>query len=677
MDHLIPIVNKLQDVFAVVGAPEIELPQLVVVGSQSAGKSSVLENLVGRDFLPRGADIVTRRPLVLQLVTTTGDEAKEGKEWGEFRHLKDKEFKNFEEIREEIERETNRLTGTNKGISSTPIRLTIHSPRVATLTLVDLPGITKVPVGDQPSDIEMQVRSMILEFISNPNAIIVAVSPANSDIANSEALKIAREVDPQGNRTIGVITKLDLMDKGTDALQLLQGKVINLQLGFIGVVNRSQLDINQHKSIEAALKAEHHYFDNHSAYGSVRALCGTAVLADRLNGLLMRHIQSRLPDIRSKLCHQIFNTKAELESYGTVMAGKGLGPLLLHILSKFSNVFCDALEGKSPDVSTAQLYGGARINYVFHDMYAAAIDSIDSFDGLSNKDIRTAVRNAQGPRPSLFIPEIAFELLVKMQIEKLLTPSIQCAERVFEELRRVALQAEKVSELGRFPALRERAMQCVLELLKRRVEPTIEMITNLIKVELAYINTNHPDFLGGSNAVASIIMDNADGERGANKRGSLPKRMQGSIGSKSEVKESGESKSKPVVFHPTPPPTPQPGLGLYAKGVAAHADFAAEPPSEREMIETEIIKNLMESYFSIVKKTVQDSIPKVIMYFLVNHCKANIQSELVSTLYKEELLEELLAEGEDIAEKRKQCIERLAIMDKALEIIHQVSAYTP
>ena len=69
---------------------------------------------------------------------------------------------------------------------------------VLNLTLIDLPGMTKVPVGDQPADIEHMIRSMLLEFISKESCLILAVSPANSDLANSDALKIAKEVDPQG-----------------------------------------------------------------------------------------------------------------------------------------------------------------------------------------------------------------------------------------------------------------------------------------------------------------------------------------------------------------------------------------------------------------------------------------------------------------------------------------------
>ena len=162
-----------------------------------------------------GTGIVTRRPLVLQLVhrpssntangvkiDEKGDNATNPDEWGEFLHLPNQKFHDFGKIRDEIVRETDAKTGKNSGISPVPINLRIFSPNVLTLTLVDLPGLTKVPIGDQPKDIEKQIRDMILKYITKPNAIILAVTAANTDLANSDGLKLAREVDPEG-----IITK--------------------------------------------------------------------------------------------------------------------------------------------------------------------------------------------------------------------------------------------------------------------------------------------------------------------------------------------------------------------------------------------------------------------------------------------------------------------------------------
>ncbi len=246
--------------------------------------------------MPRGSGIVTRRPLVLQLINRasqsngvkaeevkTSDAESNADEWGEFLHIPGQKFFDFNKIREEIVRETEAKTGRNAGISPAPINLRIYSPNVLTLTLVDLPGLTRVPVGDQPRDIERQIQEMVLKQISKPNAIILAVTAANTDLANSDGLKLAREVDPEGQRTIGVLTKVDLMDEGTDVVDILAGRIIPLRLGYVPVVNRGQRDIENKKAISHALEHERSFFENHKAYRNKAAYCGTPYLARKLN----------------------------------------------------------------------------------------------------------------------------------------------------------------------------------------------------------------------------------------------------------------------------------------------------------------------------------------------------------------------------------------------------------
>ncbi|KIY51903.1 hypothetical protein FISHEDRAFT_36290 [Fistulina hepatica ATCC 64428] len=470
---LIKLVNKLQDTFSNLGG-ELDMPQLVVVGSQSAGKSSVLETIVGKDFLPRGSGIVTRRPLILQLIHSDGEE-----EWGQFLHV-DKRFTDFAEIRKEIEQETFRVAGQNKGISKLPITLTVHSPNVLDLTLVDLPGLTKIPVGDQPSDIERQIRSLVVDYISKPNSVILAVSPANVDLANSDSLKLARAVDPQGRRTIGVLTKLDLMDAGTNAIDILTGRVYPLKLGFIGVVNRSQADINSGKSMSDALANEEEYFKTHPAYRNIAHKNGTRYLARTLNRVLMDHIREKLPDMKARLNTLMGQAEQELASFGdeAVFGDKNQqGALILRLMTNFAREFVASIEGTNVDISTKELSGGARIYYIFHDIFGGALASIDPSQNLDMQDIRTAIRNSTGPRPSLFVPEVAFDLLVKPQIRLLESPSLRCVEM-----------------LQRFPALHARMIQVVSDLLRERLGPTSDYAQSLISIQTAYINTNHPVF---------------------------------------------------------------------------------------------------------------------------------------------------------------------------------------
>lgn len=563
LQDLIPVVNKLQDIVTTTQLSGIDLPILAVVGSQSCGKSSVLENIVGKDFLPRGTGIVTRRPLVLQLINIKKDDplvfdynqaessdALNGyyslssdeinleehlrkhmangsarsetsdvgsndppSEWGEFLHLPNKRFYNFHAIRQEIENETLRIAGKNKGISRLPINLKIYSNKVLNLTLVDLPGLTKIPIGDQPTDIEKQTRTLILEYISKPNCIILAVSPANVDLVNSESLKLARQVDPTGKRTVGILSKLDLMDQGTNAVDILKGNVYPLKLGFIGVVNRSQQDIQNNKSLDDSLESEHQFFLNHPAYSAMASKSGTRYLSITLNKILMNHIRDRLPDIKAKLNTLMGQTEHELTSYGDFPSlensKEGRPALLLNLMTKFANSFVNSVEGTSfDDVSIKELCGGARIYYIYNEVFGSQLASINPTQNLSVKDIRTAIRNSSGPRPSLFVPELAFDLLVKPQIKLLEDPSRRCVELVYEELMKIVhtiCNARSNVEMNRYPRLQSKLIEVVSDLLRERLGPTIKYVESMIEIQQAYINTNHPNFVGAAKAMASVV----------------------------------------------------------------------------------------------------------------------------------------------------------------------------
>ena len=143
--------------------------------------------------------------------------------------------------------------------------------------------MTKIAIGDQPKDIEQQIKDMIMEFISKESCLILAVTPANTDLATSDALNLAKQVDPDGLRTIGVLTKLDLMDQGTDAKEILENKVLYLKRGYVGVINRSQKDIEGQKDITKAIEAEKSFFFKHPSYRHMVDRMGTPFLQKVLN----------------------------------------------------------------------------------------------------------------------------------------------------------------------------------------------------------------------------------------------------------------------------------------------------------------------------------------------------------------------------------------------------------
>lgn len=734
MEALIPVINKLQEVFNTVGADIIQLPQIVVVGTQSSGKSSVLESLVGRDLLPRGTGIVTRRPLVLQLVNISPEELRkasgdddetaawknygqpykgiDAEEWGKFLHTKNKIYTEFSEIRQEIENETERVSGANKGISDEPIHLRIFSPHVVNLTLVDLPGVTKVPVGDQPRDIELQIKDLILRYIGNPNSIILSVTAANTDMATSESLKIAREADPEGRRTLAVITKLDLMDAGTDAMDVLMGRVIPVKLGIIGIVNRSQLDINNKKPVADALKDEYAFLQK--KYPSLANRNGTKYLAKTLNRLLMHHIRDCLPELKTRINVLAAQYQSLLNSYGEPVEDKSA--TLLQLITKFAAEYCQTIEGTAKYIETSELCGGARICYIFHETFGRTLESVDALGGLNTIDILTAIRNATGPRPALFVPEISFELLVKRQIKRLEEPSLRCVELVHEEMQRIIQHCSTYStqELLRFPKLHDAIVEVVTSLLRRRLPVTNDMVHNLVAIELAYINTKHPDFADACGVLNSNIEEQRRNRLAREPPSALPREKSSKVPSamsapaqESAAVASAELEGKPLtkevqiqngnqdaassggwrgMLKTSSAPKPDDGFaeekpkqlaaGSPHRGPSVNFLDVRVPVSRklsaREQRDCEVIERLIKSYFLIVRKNIQDSVPKAVMNFLVNYVKDNLQSELVGQLYKSMLLDDLLTESEDMAQRRKEAADMLKALQRASQVIAEI-----
>lgn len=693
--QLIALINKLQDVFASIGVNNnIDLPQITVIGSQSSGKSSVLENIVGRDFLPRGTGIVTRRPLVLQLIyrpatskpngaVKEGEEEKPAErtnannqdEWGEFLHLPGQKFHDFSKIREEIVRDTDKMTGKNAGISPNPINLRIFSPNVLTLTLVDLPGLTKVPVGDQPRDIERQIRDMLNKYISKPNAIILAVTAANTDLANSDGLKLAREVDPDGTRTIGVLTKVDLMDQGTDVVDILAGRIIPLRLGYVPVVNRGQRDIEQSKTIASALENEKRFFENHASYAGKAQYCGTPYLARKLNVILMHHIRSTLPDIKARISQQLAKYSAELKALGGAMGETNPGSIVLSTITEFCADFRTMIDGNTNDLSLNELSGGARISFVFHELFNNGVKSIDPFDQVKDGDIRTILYNSSGSTPSLFVGTTAFEVIVKQQIRRLEEPGLRCAQLVYEELIRILGQLlVKTSSFKRYPELRDRFNLVVINCFKELMIPTNKLVSDMVAMQACYVNTTHPDFISGHKAMA-IVNDRMN----ANKPPEKPidpksgKLAPGQLNNGKDL-DADFKKEEPSFFNSffnkdknvprrkgtpvmdAPPPIIRPVASL----------------NEREIMETEVIKLLIMSYFAVVKREMIDMVPKAITLTLVNYAKENLQRVLLENLYKPEILDELLKESPDVVARRKECVKMVGALNQAEAIISTV-----
>lgn len=266
-----------------------------MLGGQSAGKSSVLESIVGLDFLPRGDGVVTRRPLELRL-NHTPDGSTPYAIFSE--EIPGKKFYKFPEVRMAIEELTDKVCGKRKDIIDKPIVLNVFSPTCPDLTLIDLPGITKIAIDGQAQNIEQITRAMAHRYVSDSRTIILCVVPANADMTTSDGLQMARALDPKGIRTVGVITKIDIMDRGTNAKRMIMNQEVQLRLGYVGVKNRAQEDIINQIPVKEAIEKEQMFFNTHPIYSTMPpGYLGCGVLTSKLTKLLFTHIKHSLPEI--------------------------------------------------------------------------------------------------------------------------------------------------------------------------------------------------------------------------------------------------------------------------------------------------------------------------------------------------------------------------------------------
>lgn len=490
MESLIGLVNRIQRACTALGdyggdssLPTLweSLPTVVVVGGQSSGKSSVLESIVGRDFLPRGSGIVTRRPLVLQL-----HKIEEGPEYGEFLHLPRKKFLDFAQIRMEIQEETDRVTGRSaKQISPVPIHLSIFSPHVVNLTLIDLPGLTKVAVEGQPESIVADIDNMVKSYVEKPSSLILAISPANQDIATSDAIKLAREVDPGGDRTFGVLTKLDLMDKGTNAVDVLEGHAYRLVNPWVGVVNRSQADINRNVDIVAARRKEREYFQSSADYGHLASRMGSEYLAKLLSKHLEAVIKARIPSILANINKNIDELENEMNQLGRPIAVDAGAQLytILEICRKFDHIFKEHLDGLRP--------GGERIFGVFDNQLPAALKKLPLDRKLSMQNIRKVVSEADGYQPHLIAPENAYRRLIDSALELFRGPAEASVDAVHFILRDlVRKSAGETQELKRFPTLQGELAAAATSSLEKFRDDSKKMTVRLVEMEQSYLTAD-------------------------------------------------------------------------------------------------------------------------------------------------------------------------------------------
>ena len=581
----------------------IKLPRIVTLGVQSSGKSSVLESIVGINFLPRGEGVCTRRPLELRLVHVYDN----SEPWAEFEEVPGK-MSDFDKVRETIEDLTDRVAGTRKGIVDSPIVLTIYSSTCPDLTLIDLPGITRIPIqgSDQGEDIEKVTKQMAMRYVSDPRTIILCVVPANQDISTSESLLMAKKVDKAGIRTIGVVTKIDIMDKGTNARRLITGQEVSLRLGFVGVKNRSQQDINNKIRVEAALEEEKQFFASHDIYSTMPPGClGIDVLTEKLTKVLYTHIKHYLPEILKETMMRAKECDDRLKELGpsTPSDPKHKIQLLWNMVTDFVEIFKNTIRGKfdkrSSSRVTKDLAGGATIKHYFNSLLEDYSGNYKATEEYNNEEIRDAMQMHEGDNIPGFPSVDVFVFLLQPQLEKLKDPVMDCLADVHSYLEQLS---HKIIEriFYRFPNLASEISHCTSQVLFKERESCREIVESVIDAEEGYVFTNDTDYL------------------------------------------------------------------LQRTDIIPKAEGKARKPEDLFVDE---IRTRIDSYFRIVIRNVRDTIPKVIGHFLVRSVIDKIQYELYEQINMNDTILDMLSEPSHISTEREMLKKQLQTLRRAEKIM--------
>lgn len=657
--QLITVVDELRDV----GLQKyISLPRIAAIGTQSSGKSSLIESIVGLDFLPRGGGVVTRRPLELRLVHLNTQEFQGDQAWAVFEATGDKKYTNFDDVRKEIERQTDAVAGKNKGIVNDPIVLTIYATGAPDLTLIDLPGITRVPIkgSDQVEDIEKLTREMTMHYIKDPRTIILAVLPANQDMSTSDSLQLARLADPQGIRSIGVVTKLDIMDQGTDACKMLRGEDIPLRLGYVGVKMRSQQDISDNKPVKNALKDEKEWFENHRLYSKLPpGLVGTTTLIDKLTKILFKHIRRLLPEIKKEINEKRRSVQDRLEELGNGIPLEETGrvQLMWTMITDYCEMFKNTIRGKYdrklqrymanlPGGDSGSMSGGAHVRAIMNDFLVDYVVRPMTAD-MTDDEIDRAIRMHEGDSLPGFPSPDTFEYLALPHLQQISIPAVECVHNVASALD-VLAQRMATAVFRRFPKLAEVSLEMTQNIIQEKKDATRIIVEQQVASYIGYLFTNDPNYLTHHGSMEPMYED------------------------QSPKAPAPEEKKEPTLAEKTLQQVKDGSKQAY-QGVNHLLSGSNAGPRDRSIRYSgpfvQEIRKRLDSYLSITVRNVRDSIPRSIGFYLVRAVQDQLQFELLNALNNKDRISELLGEPPHILEERRTLTTLLDILQRAISVL--------
>ncbi|XP_075191072.1 interferon-induced GTP-binding protein Mx2-like [Anomaloglossus baeobatrachus] len=595
---------------------DLALPVIAVIGDQSSGKSSVLEALSGVN-LPRGSGIVTRCPLVLKL-----KKSKKGSPWkGKISYREQNEgLKNPGDVEKEIRKAQNFMAGNGKGVSQELITLDIESPNVPDLTLLDLPGITRVAVADQPQDIGLQIKKMIKKYIERQETINLAVVPSNVDIATTEALEMARQVDPKGERTLGILTKPDLVDKGSEqeVVSVVRNLVYKLKKGYMIVKCRGQSEIQNNTSLETALQNEQTFFEDHEHFGVLleERRATVSLLAEKLTVELVEHISRSIPNLENQIKTKLQKAEVKVEMIGAGVPESESDKLLFLIdrIKRFVDEITQISQGEEEVLEgNEKLF--TTIRKLFFKWETKLKESADEFPRELKDDVNTFENQHRGRELTGFINFKTFENIARNQIKTFEEPAIRKLKEVTEFVRSI-FHDTAVKHFTNYYNLYRSAKEKLVDICIEQQREAEKMIHTQFRVEKSI-----------------YCQDTLYG--GALKR----VRAEAAIETTTIAAVSA--------------------FGISGKGTQkAKTPFSVEEMSQH-----------IEAYFKNTTARLCNQIPLIILHYMLHEVAEKLQAQMLSLLQDKKNLSVLLMEKADVARTRKDLkdqIERLRAAQRRL-----------
>jgi len=649
MQVLIDLVEDLHHV-GIESVDGFDLPRIVVVGEQSSGKvsypamptmctlpltlhnlqSSVLESLVGFNVLPTAGELATRRPLYLKLKRTpnTSQKMKIGNS------LDDMELaENAEDLMLKIQSLTDEVAGDRGNIIDEPIYVTVSAHACPDLTVVDLPGIAKNKLVDseQPEDIEKVTTDLIRKYIAPAETVILAVIPANMDAAASDAIKVARSVDPDMKRTIGVITKLDMVPDGTSVISLLQGKYVRLELGAVGVRNRSQKECEDGMTVKEALRREQDWIQGHAEFSTMNpSLFGAKSLTMKLMSVLGKRIQETLPVLKE-------NMAARLDELEERLMTMGNGPpetvheqyLELNRLIKiFSQDVIGTVKGTKlhqDKLDASELIGSSLIRHRFSEFAMQLEQEHNINNALNDKYLRDVITSSHGSDLPGFDSFDAFRDMVTKHHAKLLKPSLACAEDIVAHIRDEIVNL-CLSSSEHYPILQLMIHDKAVEIVDHAGKVSEEKINDQISM-FDYVFSSDQEFveiMSFSEIVEEVVQRSFEHD------------------SKARIAQAGHNSL-----------------------------------IDRTETSVESMRKKLIAYDKIIRRNTIQAIPQVIGRWVIIHLEKQMELELmamiVSSDESEPKLDEILCEHPSVKEHRKTTIEDIKKIKDALRVLRGVN----